>query len=83
MKELTTTQNQAVLTMYNLYLNTIDNTAVIVIDTLSSIFERTLTNMGYVPKLIATSYILSDLQVKAIEFGMTPDLITNLNINRN
>jgi len=83
MKELTTTQNQAVLTMYNLYLNTIDNTAVIVIDTLSSIFERTLTNMGYVPKLIATSYILSDLQVKAIEFGMTPDLITNLDINRN
>ena len=78
MNQLTSSQNNTTINMYNLYLNTFDNTTVIVIDTLSSLFEKTLTNCGSAPKLIAQSYILSDLQFKAIEFGISPDLIDNI-----
>jgi len=78
MNNITTTQSNIAIEMYNLYLNTVDNTTVIVTDKLSSLFERTLTNYGSAPKLIAKSYILSDLQFKAIEFGITPNLIDNL-----
>ena len=80
MNQITTTQKQAVLNLYHLYMNTFDNTPVIITDTLSSLFERTLTNMGSSPKLIASSYILSDLQVKSVELGMEADVIDNLSM---
>jgi hypothetical protein len=61
-------------TLYYLYLNTIDNNTVIVIDTLVPLFERLLTSMGNPPKLIESSEIVSDLQVKAIEYQMENNL---------
>jgi hypothetical protein len=81
MNKITITQNNMQIEMYSLYLNTVDNTTVIVTDKLASLFERTLTNYGSAPKLIAQSYMLSDLQIKAIEFGIPPDLIDNLDWN--
>lgn len=82
MKALINTSNVNVI-KYHLYLNTIDNTTVIVTDVLSDLFVRTLTNMGYTPKLISSSYVISDLQIKAIEFGIQAQEITNLNSNFN
>jgi hypothetical protein len=61
-------------TLYYLYLNTIDNTTVIVIDKVASLFEKVLINMGSCPILIETSEIVSDLQVKAIEYEMENNL---------
>jgi hypothetical protein len=61
-------------TLYYLYLNTIDNTTVIVIDKVASLFEKVLINMGSCPILIETSEIVSDLQLRAIEYEMENNL---------
>jgi hypothetical protein len=61
-------------TLYYLYLNTIDNNTVIVIDRMAPLFEKLLTSMGNPPKLIESSEIVSDLQVKAIEYQMENNL---------
>lgn len=80
MNQVTTTHKPAVINMYHLYENTFDNSHVIVTDKLASLLERTLTIMGSAPKLIASSYILSDLQVKSVELGMDADMIDNLSM---
>ena len=76
-----TTVNNVVVDKYYLYVNTIDNTLVIITKQLQDLFVRTLTNIGNEPKLISSSYIISDLQLKAIDFGMNTILIDNLNFN--
>jgi len=81
MNKITITQSNMQIEKYSLYLNTVDNTTVIVNDKLASLFERTLTNCGSAPKLIAKSHVLSDLQIKAIEFGIPPDFIDNIDWN--
>jgi hypothetical protein len=73
--------NNVVVDKYYLYVNTIDNTLVIVTKQLQDLFVKTLTNIGNEPKLISSSYIISDLQLKAIEFGIDTILIDNLNFN--
>ena len=65
--------NNVVVDKYYLYVNTIDNTLVIVTKQLQDLFVKT--------KLISSSYIISDLQLKAIEFGIDTILIDNLNFN--
>jgi len=80
MKTVTTAPNQVFVNKYCLYLNTFDNTMVILTEDFSDLFERTLTSMGSAPKLIAQSHILSDLQFKAVEVGINPYLITDLNV---
>lgn len=76
-----TINNDIVVNEYYLYVNTIDNTLVIITKPLQSLFVTTLTNMGSEPTLISSSYILNDLQLKAIEFGFNAIIIDNLNFN--
>jgi hypothetical protein len=45
------------------------------------LFERTLTNLGCAPLIIASDYQISDLQIKAVEFGIKADVIDNLQYN--
>jgi hypothetical protein len=46
---------------------------------LKDVFELTMTNMGSAPVLINTEYCLSDLQMKAIQYGINADVIASLN----
>ena len=64
---------------YHLYKNTFDDTYVIVANHLKDVFELTMTNMGSAPVLINTEYCLSDLQMKAIQYGINADVIASLN----
>jgi hypothetical protein len=78
---LTVTTNNPTIMQYHLYKNTFDNSYVIVADILKDLFERTLTNLGCAPLIIASDYQISDLQIKAVEFGIKADVIDNLQYN--
>lgn len=69
----------SIVMRYHLYLNTIDNTTVIIADNLRDLFVKTLTNMGTEPKHIQTSFIVQDLIDKANDFGVSRSDIYSLN----
>jgi len=79
MQAIAANNNPVQILQYHLYKNTFDDTYVIVANHLQDLFEHTLTNMGSAPVLINTDYSLSDLQMKAIQYGINADVITNLN----
>jgi RNA-binding protein YlmH len=78
--QLTTVNSNPVhILQYHLYKNTFDDTYVIVANHLQDVFERTLTNMGSAPLLLKTDHSLSELQMKAIQYGINADVISSLN----
>ncbi len=52
-------------TLFYLYINTVDNTPIILTEDLEDLFVRTFINMGSPAMFIDKSYIVTDLQIKA------------------
>lgn len=66
-------------TIYHLYLNTFDNTTIIVTDNIQEMFVTGLTRRGSEPKLLYSSSNIDEIQTKALIFDSA--LFSTVNSN--